>query len=269
MDRSAQNELTLYQKNLSESHSETLSSDEKEKPRFESLKKNSGEEEKERNAEKKEDLTRFVNHWNAICTECNEPTLAWLPSDVDRFAVRLVEVIRHLRIAVMSDEELCGKQSRPIFERMGAAFSEFNPHGLVITTFAKFGPQVWRAVEAKVSERVHNPTSGQALCVKREKPLILEEEARELERLTEAWNKACDERGRPTAQWSREAVDQCAVSLLPVIIATRMRKIPDQEVVSRLDNVVDCLATKGPVDNLAAFTLNHFVHNRIPFGWEP
>jgi hypothetical protein len=80
----------------------------------------------------KEELKRFVNHWNAICTECNEPTLAWLRSELDRFATRLVEVIRQLRIPEMPDEELskrlrllCGKRSEPVFARIGSRFSDF------------------------------------------------------------------------------------------------------------------------------------------------
>ena len=272
--RSALNERTPYsQKDSSESHAEALSSkwEQREKLRSESLEEKSGEEEKENN---RKELTRFVTRWNAICAECKEPTLAWLHSDVERLAPRLIEVIRQLRIPEMADEELskrfrllCGEGSVAVFTRLGPRVRDYNPNGLLIETFTKFGPRVWRAVEAELSERAYRPPSGQALSVKRQKPLLLEYEAREVERLIETWNKACDERGRPTARWSREAVDQCAVRLLPVINATRMHQIPDQEVACRLGNVVDCLASNGPVDDLATLTLNHFVHNRIPSGW--
>jgi hypothetical protein len=98
---------------LSESHSETLSStpDEREKTESEFLKENRKEFKIEEND--KEEMKRFVNHWNAICTECNEPTLAWLQGDLDRFATRLVEVIRQLRIPEMpARDALSGPQSR-------------------------------------------------------------------------------------------------------------------------------------------------------------
>jgi hypothetical protein len=159
MDRSAQNERTLYKKNSSESQSDALSStpERREKTKLEFLKENRKELKIEEND--KEELKRFVDHWNAICTECNEPTLAWLQTDIERLAIQLVEVIRHLGIAKLSNEELskrlrllCGKRSRPVFERMGDAFSEFNPHGLAITTFAKFGPKVWRVAEDALDE---------------------------------------------------------------------------------------------------------------------
>ena len=115
--RSAQSERTLYtQKDFSKSQSECLSSKQgkREKPRSDLLKEKSREEKENDGKE----LTRFVNHWNAVCTECNEPTLAWLPSDVERLAQRLVEVIRQLRIPEMPDEKLskhlrllCGERS--------------------------------------------------------------------------------------------------------------------------------------------------------------
>ena len=34
----------------------------------------------------------------------------------------------------------------------GPEFSEYNPHGLAITTFAKFGPKVWRVAEDALDE---------------------------------------------------------------------------------------------------------------------
>jgi hypothetical protein len=95
-DRSAQNERTLYiHKDSSESRSESLSSkqERREKTNSESLKEKSGKELKEKD---REELTRFKTLWNTICAECKEPTLAWLQSDVDRLAGKLVEVIRHL-----------------------------------------------------------------------------------------------------------------------------------------------------------------------------
>ena len=157
--RSAQNERTLYiQKNFSESHSESLSSTQKqrEKTNSELLKEKSGKDLKEKDSE---ELTRFKTLWNTICSECKEPTLAWLPSDVDCWAGKLVEVIRHLGIPEMPDEEvskrlrlLCGARSRPVFELMGDAFSKFNTHGLAIKTFANFGPKVWRAVQEALDD---------------------------------------------------------------------------------------------------------------------
>jgi hypothetical protein len=157
--RSAQNERTLYvQKDSSERPSESLSSTKKqrEKTNPETLKEKSG---KDLNEKDSEELTRFKTLWNTICSECKEPTLAWLPSDVDCRAGKLVEVIRHLGIPEMPDEEvskrlrlLCGPQSRPVFEGMGDAFSKFNPHGLAIKTFANFGPKVWRAVQEALDD---------------------------------------------------------------------------------------------------------------------
>ena len=147
------------QKNSSESQSDALSStpERREKTKLEFLKENRKELKIEEND--KRGIKKFVNHWNAICTECNEPTLAWLQTDIERLAIQLVEVIRHLGIDKLSNEELskrlrllCGKRSRPVFERMGDAFSEFNPHGLAITTFAKFGPKVWRVAEDALDE---------------------------------------------------------------------------------------------------------------------
>jgi hypothetical protein len=165
--RSAQNERTLYiQKNFSESHSESLSSTQKqrEKTNPESIKEKSGKDLKEKDSE---ELPRFVNNWNGICTECNEPTLAWLPTDVNGLATRLLEVIRHLRLSELSDDELskrlrllCGKRSISVFARIGSRFSEYNADGLLIETFAKHGPRVWRAVEAELSQLATKP-----LCV--------------------------------------------------------------------------------------------------------
>jgi hypothetical protein len=282
--RSAQNERTLYiQMDSSERHSESLSSkqcgrektksfgkedERKEKLPSESLKeKNSDNSD---NSDKKEnemeELTRFVNCWNAICSECHEPILVWLESDVSRFASRLVEVIQRLGIAEMPDEELskrlrllCGERSGPVFARLGSRFSDYNAHGLLIQTFAMHGPRVWRAVEAELSEAAPKPRHVELPVSPREKPLTDEKKARELERLTETWNKACVERGWPTAQWSREAVDQHSRDLLRFIRATRLHQVPDRELMIRLGIVVDFFASSflGEKTALAAFALKH------------
>ena len=109
----------------------------------------------------------------------------------------------------MPDEELskrlrflCGKRSRPVFARIGSRFSEYNSDGLLIQTFAMHGLRVWRAVEAELSEGALKPRPAELPVRPREKPLP-EEKAHALERLTEAWNKACEERGVPSARWSR------------------------------------------------------------------
>jgi hypothetical protein len=271
--QSAQNERTLYQKDLSESQSEALSStpEQREKAGWELLKEN--REELKLKENDREELKRFVTLWNASCAECDQPTLAWLESDVRRLAPRLAETIRHLRLSELSDDELskrlrllCGKRSISVFARIGSRFSEYNADGLLIETLAKHGPRVWRAVEAELSELVPKPRSVPELPVSApEKPLTDEEKARELERLTETWNKLCVERGRPTAQWSRDAVDQHSPAFLHFIRAARLHQIPDQELLIRLGIVVDFFMNHHLVGEhyLAAFTLKHFVSHGV------
>ena len=78
--RSAQNERTLYtQKDSSESHSECslIEAAEERENRSEIVKRKKQGRKKENDSK---ELTKFVNCWNAVCTECNEPTLAWLPA---------------------------------------------------------------------------------------------------------------------------------------------------------------------------------------------
>jgi hypothetical protein len=270
-DRSAQIERTLYQKNLTESQSDALSStpERREKTKLEFLKENRKELKIEENDN--EELKRFVDHWNAVCTECNEATLAWLQSDIERRATRLVEVIRHLGIPEMPDEELskrlrliCGKQSRPVFARMGPKFSEYNPRGLVIQTFCNFGPKVWWAVEAELSEGALTSRSLRDLPISPPKKRLTDEEkARELERLTKTWDKACLEQGWPTAVWSRDALDQHSGRLLRFIQATRLHQIPDQELLTRLGKIVDHLASNTLVEKayLGVFTLQGFARH--------
>jgi hypothetical protein len=198
----------------SESHPESLSSKHcgrektksfgKEDERKEKLRSDLLEEKNSDNSDKRdkkenerEELTRFVHCWNAICSECNEPTLAWLESDVSRLAPRLVEVIQRLGITEMPDEELskrlrllCGKRSRPVFAHIGSRFSEYNSDGLLIQTFAMHGPRVWRAVEAELaatevrSKALSTRYSDQSpSTAKIQRPLDID---RELERLTPA-----------------------------------------------------------------------------------
>jgi hypothetical protein len=283
--RSAQNERTPYiQMDSSETHSESLSSkqcgrektksfgkedERKEKLRSESLKEKNGDDSdnRDKKGNEMEELTRLVNCWNAICSECNEPTLAWLESNVSRHASRLVEVIQRLGITKMPDEELskrlrllCGNRSRPVFARIGSRFSEYNSDGLLIQTFAMHGPRVWRAVEAELSEGALKPRPAELPVRPREKPLTSEEKAHALEQLTEAWNKACEERGVPSARWSREAVDKRSRDLLRIILATRLHRIPDQQLRARLGIIVDYLARNSIVmeHDLGALLLKGF-----------
>ena len=81
--------------------------------------------------------------------------------------------------------------------------------------------------------------------------------------LTEAWNKACDERGRPTAQWQRDAVERQSSHLLRFISKARLHQIPDQELLTPLGKIVDFFARSTLVDEpyLAALTLKNFVCN--------
>jgi hypothetical protein len=140
---------------------------EREKTNPELLKEKSGKELKEKD---EEDLTRVVRLWNDTCAECNEPTLAWLQSDVDRLATSLIEVIHNLRLSKLSDDELskrlrllCGTRSASVFERMGRRFSAYNADGLVIETFANYGPRVWRAVNAELSDKASEALLGPPL----------------------------------------------------------------------------------------------------------
>jgi hypothetical protein len=145
-DQSAQNEPTLIEQNYpSESRAPFLSSKrvQRENPDSYMGKK-----------EDQEAIQRVVSIWNATCLECKEPRLAWLPSDIQRLAPRLAEVIRHLQLAELSDEEIskrfrlvCGEESILVFDSLGPTFVSFNRYGLAIDTFAKFGPRVWRAIE--------------------------------------------------------------------------------------------------------------------------
>ena len=130
--RSAQSERTLYtQKDFRITCRMSLIEAGEERETPSELLKEKSREEKENDGK---ELTRFVNHWNAVCTECNEPTLAWLPSDVERLAKRLVEVIRQLRIPEMPDEKLskhlrllCGERSGSVFGELGPRFLSYNP----------------------------------------------------------------------------------------------------------------------------------------------
>jgi hypothetical protein len=247
--RSAQNERTLYiQKDISESHSES---------RSESL--STKQERREKNQPKylkkedREKLDRFVERWNVVCKECNEPMLAWLPSDIERLATRLIEVIHHLGIAEMPDEDLlkrlrllCGKSSRSVFAGMGQEFSAYNPNGLVIDTFANFGPKAWRAVETELAKRekiakLNAPLRSLSLspAKKPEPPLDID---RELERLTTNWEKACLERNRPELLWSTKEIEQRSSGLRTFIKSTRLNRFSDDELLAHLGNVVEALA---------------------------
>ena len=155
--RSAQNERILYQKNLSESQSEALSSkhERREKPRSESLKEKSGEDEQ---------LTRLVGLWKRACNESGDATLEWRPSDVTRSAQKLIELIQVLRLSDMSDADLlkrlrlmAGPLDRFSFA-MGDRFMEYNSHGLMIESFAKFGQKLWRVAEDELKEEERRRT---------------------------------------------------------------------------------------------------------------
>ena len=259
--------------NSSETHSKSLSSkqcgrektksfgkedERKEKRHSESLKeKNSDNSD---NSDKKEnerdELTRFVNCWNAICSECNEPTLAWLESDTSRLAPKLVEVIQRLGVTEMPDEELskrlrllCGKRSRPVFARIGSRFSEYNSDGLLIQTFAMHGPRVWRALEAELSELSATEVRSKALSIRHsdqspstakiQQPLEID---RELERLTTNWEKACLERNQPDLAWSTEQIAQHSSGLRRFIEWNKPNRFSDDELLGHLCNVVECIA---------------------------
>jgi hypothetical protein len=155
--RSAQNERILYQKNLSESQSEALSSkqERREKIRSESVKEKSGEDEQ---------LTRLVGLWNRACNESGNATLEWRPSDVRRSAQKLIELIQVLRLTDMSDADLlkrlrlmAGPLDRFSFA-MGDRFMQYNSHGLMIESFAGFGQKLWRVVEKELEDEQRRRT---------------------------------------------------------------------------------------------------------------
>jgi hypothetical protein len=175
----------------------------------------------------------------------------------------------------MPDEELskrlrllCGERSERVFARIGSRFSEYNADGLLVQTFAMHGLRVWRAVEAELPKAAPKPRRVDLPVSPREKPLTDEEKARELERLIETWNKACVERGWPTAQWSRDAVDKYSAGRLHRFIEeTRLHQIPDQELLIRLGIIVDYAAKTSLVDKLDVSTLRAFVlHGEQLFG---
>jgi hypothetical protein len=146
--RSAQNERTLsIQMDSSESHSESLSSAE-------------AERETESYEEKgfPEGIERFASFWKTACEECNEPTLAWRPSEVRRWSSKLSEFIQEMGVAQMSDEDVMARlrvlvrDFELIKERMGRAFERYNTDGLHIESFVRYSTKLWLATEKIVEE---------------------------------------------------------------------------------------------------------------------
>jgi hypothetical protein len=152
VDRSPQNVAThIEQINDSDSLAESLSSvrKQREKPDL-------SKEEK-----LQEGVTRLERLWAKACIEKGQPTLIWLPSDVRRWSGKLDELMRTLRLNELCDEDLL-KRLRLLTgdlaelgcdSVMGPQFMNYNRHGLLIESFAKFGQKLWRVLEAELAEQ--------------------------------------------------------------------------------------------------------------------
>jgi hypothetical protein len=161
MGRSAQNERTLYQKDLSEGRSEILSSAKAEREKtdsYEKRKKFREEIKSEKETESREEIKRLVRLWNTVCEEGNRPMLAWHPSEVGRWSTKLSEFVQELGLADMSDEDLLNRlrllvgDLEWLRERMGDAFMQYNTDGLLIESFVRYGKRLWLATAKRLAE---------------------------------------------------------------------------------------------------------------------
>jgi hypothetical protein len=239
-ERSAQNEPTpIKQNHLSESQSESLSSPhERERTQPELNQKKSA---------KVEWVRRL---WNESCDEAGESALAWHPGEVERASARLIETIEGARLDELSDDQvlrrfrqLCRKDSAARFGP-NSRFKEHNRHGITAQSFALYGRELMRAVEAELSVQAARPARPRLAgsCHSPSSPPKKVTSA-DLERLVKAWEEACTECDGRSFVWNPDDVEKHTEDLCAIIQRRCLHHMADRDLLSHLAMVVRTFAS--------------------------
>ena len=264
-ERSAQNEPTLIKQNhYSESQPESLSS-----PR------NEREKSEPELQDKNQEVEKVATIWNEACHASGETSLVWLPTEVKRFSAGLAEIIDVMRLDELSNEELlkrfrllCRKDSADHFGP-SLPFKEYNRHGITIQSFARYGRELMRAVDAELAERATPRRSLKDLPLplpsQQKKELTSEEPEARVELLARLWTTACIECDRPGFVWNHNVLEERRDELIRFIQRTRLHQMPDHEVLVHLRYIARTLMGNHVNDDRAFQVF--LSHGSVVLGW--